>query len=84
MRRARNPYVILLIGIILLSHSVKSQNIENKTNQAFIAPLPTLNPTQKNTPMAFLLKDNGKTRFYVENGMFRERTHDNGDNLWRT
>ena len=34
--------------------------------------------------MDFLLEDNGKTRFYVENGMFRERTHDNGDNLWRT
>jgi len=31
-----------------------------------------------------LLKDNGKTRFYVENGMMRERTHDSGDNLWRT
>lgn len=32
----------------------------------------------------FQLKDNGKTRFYVENGMMRERTHDSGDNLWRT
>lgn len=30
------------------------------------------------------LKDDGKTRFYVENGMMRERTHDSGDNLWRT
>lgn len=30
------------------------------------------------------LRDNGKTRFYVENGMMRERTHDSGDNLWRT
>lgn len=31
-----------------------------------------------------LLKDNGKTRFYFENGMMRERDHDCGDCLWRT
>lgn len=32
----------------------------------------------------FLLKDNGKTRYYVDNGMMRERPHDCGDCLWRT
>ncbi len=44
----------------------------------------------KSTPLFHMdigplqLKDNGKTRFYVENGMMRERSHDSGDNLWRT
>lgn len=30
------------------------------------------------------LEDNGKTRYYVKNGMMRERPHNSGDNLWRT
>lgn len=34
--------------------------------------------------MGFLPEDNGKTYYYFENGMMRDRTADNGDNLWRT
>jgi hypothetical protein len=34
--------------------------------------------------MALLLQDNSKTRFYFKDGMMRERTIDDGDNLWRT
>jgi len=34
--------------------------------------------------MPLQLEDNGKTRFYVKDGMFRERTIGAGDNLWRT
>ena len=32
----------------------------------------------------FSLEDNGKIRFYFRDGMMWERTHDAGDNLWRT
>lgn len=34
--------------------------------------------------MPLSLKDNEKTRFYFHNWMMKERTIDNGDNLWRT
>ena len=32
----------------------------------------------------FSLEDNGKINFYFKDGMMWERTHDSGDNLWRT
>ena len=43
--------------------------------------------TKENDPkfaLQLLLTDNGKTRFYFKDGMMRERTVGEGDNLWRT
>ncbi|MCD4682003.1 MAG: hypothetical protein K8R86_01860 [Bacteroidales bacterium] len=34
--------------------------------------------------MPLQLEDNGRTRFYIKDGMMRERTVGTGDNLWRT
>jgi len=34
--------------------------------------------------MALLLSDNGKTYYYFQDGIMRDRTADDGDNLWRT
>ncbi|MCB0807297.1 MAG: hypothetical protein KDC05_15980 [Bacteroidales bacterium] len=39
---------------------------------------------QNDSLMGFLPDDNGKTYYYFSDGMMRDRTADNGDNLWRT
>lgn len=74
---------LFFIVVFLFNPGHAQNKTKIKTNNSqFQAPIP--GNTRATVPIALLPKDNGKTRFYFENGMFRERTHDNGDNLWRT
>ncbi len=66
--------------VVLLFQSTLDPK-SKQLNEFFI--LKTLIP-DSDSSKGILLVDNGKTYYYFENGMMRDRIADHGDNLWRT
>lgn len=85
----RNSILILIILFRFLFHEANAGlyfyqkgMFDHASKTGTIAAFCITN--QNDTLMGFLPDDNGKTYYYFENGMMRDRTADNADNLWRT